>query len=276
MGVKAISAPYFGPGKTAKLGRKRPVTAGPRLKLGKYVRAALPSSPAGVDYSAAALPALSNPFGNLDLADCVIAGGYHIVAAATGNAGALFTATQTQIVQDYSAIGGYVPGDASTDDGCDEPTALNYWLKNGFANGTRPLGWLNVDATNRAELEAALYLFENLYLGVELPDAWISPFPTGNGFIWDVNGAPDPNNGHCIVGVGYGDDGVKVDSWGLLGTVTWAALARYFVPSVYGAAYVLLTPDELAKGQTKAPNGVDWTTLVKDFNSIGGNVPQPG
>lgn len=42
---------------------------------------------------------------------------------------------------------------------------------------------------------------------------------------------------------------------------------------------MMLTPDELAKGQTKAPNsvanGVDWTALIQDFNSLGANPPIP-
>jgi hypothetical protein len=274
MSLKTISARTLGPGRTVKFGRKRPVAAGPRLKMANYLRAALPPAPAAVDFSAAGQPALSNVYLNDSLGDCVIAGGYHIVATETGNAGDLFVANDDQLIKDYGAIGGYVPNDPSTDQGCDEPTALNYWLANGFANGTKPLGWLAVDATNRAELQSALFLFENLYFGVELPDAWVNPFPD-NGFTWDVAGQPDPNNGHCVIGVGYGDAGVKIDTWGLFGTVTWAALAKYFVPSAFGAVYVLLTPDQLTKGQTKAPNGVDWSSLIADFDAIGGTVPAP-
>jgi hypothetical protein len=122
---------------------------------------------------------------------------------------------------------------------------------------------------------SALYLFENLFFGVELPDAWIANGAPNNGFVWDVAGQPNPNNGHCIVGVGYEDRGVQVDTWGLIGTVTWKALAQYFVPQVYGAAYVMLTPDQLVKGRTIAPNGVAWSALIADFDSIGGNVTTP-
>lgn len=275
MSLKTIPANHLGPGRTVKFGRRRPVAAGPRLRLANYLRATLPVAPASVDYSPAGQPALSNIYGNDTLGDCVIAGGYHVVATTTGNAGRLFTASSEQIIKDYSAIGGYVPGDPSTDNGCDEPTALNYWLANAFANGTKPLGWLTVDASNRSELQAALFLFENLYLGVELPDAWVSPMPSQSGFVWDVAGKPDPQNGHCVIAVGYGDKGLTIDTWGLLGTVTWAAAAKYFVPTVYGAIYVLLTPDQLTSGQTKAPNGVDWTALIADFDSIGGTVPAP-
>ncbi len=276
MAMKKINAPHLGAGATVKLGRRRPIAQAPRLKLGRYLKASLPPGPASVDFSPKGQPALSNIYGNDRLGDCVIAGGYHVVATETGNAGQLFTATPEQIIADYEAIGGYNPDDPNSDQGCDEPTALNYWVQNGFADGTKPLGWLSVDATNRNELQSALYLFENLYFGVELPDSWVTPMPQANGFVWDVSGAPDPQNGHCVIGVGYTPQGVTIDTWGLLGTVTWAALAKYFVPSVYGAAYVLLTPDQLEKGRNAAPNGVAWSALVADFDAIGGNVPFVG
>jgi len=275
MAVKAIPAPHLGVGRTLKLGRKRPVGRAPHLKLANYLRAALPAGPPTVDYGPKGQPALSNVYQNDQIGDCVIAGGYHIVATETGNGDDLFTATDPQIIADYSAIGGFNPEDPkNTDNGCDEPTALNYWQHNGFANGTKLLGWLGVDATTRAELASALYLFENLLFGVELPAAWLAA-PLVPGFVWDVAGPPVPENGHCVIGVGYNDIGVQIDTWGTIGTVTWQALANYFVPQVFGAAYVLLTPDQLAKGRTRAPNGVAWASLIADFDSIGGTVTTP-
>jgi Putative peptidoglycan binding domain len=276
MNTKKIPAPHLGVDRFFKMGRKRPKATGPRLKLGRYLQVSLPTPPPSVDYSGKGQPALSNPYLNDKLHDCVIAGGYHIVATETGNADRIFAATDQQIIADYSAIGGYVPGNDSTDQGCDEPTALNYWVEHGFANGTRPLGWLAVDATNPLQLKTALWLFENLDFGVELPAPWLNPAPSSNGFRWDVAGDPDPENGHCIIGVGYNNDGVQVDTWGLIGTVTWAALAKYFTPSVYGSAYVLLTPDQISSGQSKAPNGVSWAALIADFDAMGGNVPPVG
>jgi peptidoglycan hydrolase-like protein with peptidoglycan-binding domain len=252
------------------------VARGPRLKLANYLRLPLPPAPPTADYSPKGQPALSNVYLNDQLGDCVIAGGYHVVATETGNAGRLFTASSDQLLRDYSAIGGYVPGDASTDQGCDEPTALNYWQQNGFANGTKPLGWVSVDATNADELRSALYLFENLYFGAELPDGWVNPMPRESGFTWDAAGPPVPENGHCVIGVGYGAAGVTIDTWGLFGTLTWEALSTYFTPAANGAAYVLLTPDQLAQGQTRAPSGLDWSSLIADFDAIGGHVTPSG
>jgi len=262
-------------GATYRMGRRRPVARAPRLSLKNYLRATLPPAPQTCDYSKAAAPVLANIYGNDKLGDCVIAGGYHIVGVETGNAGDLFTATSQQIIADYSAIGGYNPADPSTDQGCDETTALDYWTQTGFADGTKILGYLAVDPTNQAEVMSAMYLFENLFFGLELPDAYVNPMPEAAGFTWGVEGSPDPNNGHCIIGTGYSPQGVLVDTWGMIGTFTWAAITVYCTAKANGALYVILTPDQLTKGETTAPNGVDWTSLIADFQSIGGSAPAP-
>jgi hypothetical protein len=253
---------------------------GPRLFLRKYLRLEAPPAPPSCDYSKPALSVLDKIYLNNKLGDCVIAAGYHVVGVATGNAGDLFKATNHQLIADYSAIGGYVPGDPSTDNGCDEVTALNYWTEHGFADKTKDLGWLVVDPSKRQEICAAQYLFENLFFGMDLPNEWVSPMPNASGFTWDAAGPPVQANGHCVAGVGYNANGVIIDTWGMLGTLTWKAIAQYCASSNGGGLYVILTPDQLKKGQAKAPNGIDWTTLIQDFDAMGGNVkpppPQPG
>ena len=158
--------------------------------------------------------------------------------------------------------------------GCDEHTALKYWTMTGFANGTKLLGWLDLDATNQKQLTTAMWLFENLFFGVALPDSWINPFPSADGFIWGV-GIPDYNNGHCFIGVGHNDKGIVINTWGLEGLLTYAAIAKLATQQYGGEVHVMLTPDMIAKGQNKAPNGLDWTAIIKDFNTLGGKVPVP-
>ena len=271
--LKTAFAPSLG--RMIKFGRRRPVASGPRFRLRNYLRASLPAPPPSCDYSVAAVAALAKLYGNNVLGDCVIAGGYHIVGVETGNAGKPFIATEKQIESDYGAIGDYVPGDSSTDQGCDEVTAMNYWQNYGFCDGTKSLGWLEIDPNNENEIKQAIYLFENCMFGVELPDAWVNPFPSASGFTWDVAGDPVPENGHCFIGCGYNSAGVKISTWGMLGTNTWAAVRRYCAASANGQLLFLITTDQLAKGQAKAPNGVAWTDLISDFYSLGGNVPVP-
>jgi hypothetical protein len=254
--------------KPFKGGRIRP-DGPPKLHFHNYVLKDLPTPPDSVDYSGNAPKSLGNVYLNDQLGDCVIAGGYHVLGLWTGNAGDEFVATDDQIRSDYTSACG--PGDQ----GCDEQTTLDYWVKTGFANGDKLLGYVGVDATNKTLMQQGIDLFENIYFGVELPDKWINPMPQESGFTWDVAGSPDENNGHCIMGVGFDKNGVKVDTWAMFGTVTYAALAKYMVTKSGGEAYFLISEAILAKGMAKAPNGFAWYTLIQDFNSLGANIPLP-
>lgn len=273
MPVKSLKHPTSG--KVFKLGRKRPVAHCPRLALKNYLTRSTPPPPASIDYTAKSKAALSEMYDNDTLGDCVIAGMAHVVGLMTGNAdgGQPFIYKNQQIIALYSAIGGYVPGNPSTDNGCDEQTALNYWENNGAPKGSHKIaGWMAVDATNQEECELAMYLFENLYFGLELPDQWINPFPSASGFTWDVAGDPDQNNGHCVVGVGYNAQGVQIDTWGLTGTMTWAAVSKYAVDAAGGALYTVVSMDSISKATQQAASGLDWSQLIADFDSMGGNV----
>lgn len=258
-----------------KFGRKVPVSVGPHLKLANYLKASLPAAPPSYDYSPKAATILADVFGNDAYGDCIYAAGYHVTGVATANAGDPFHATRAQVLADYSAVTGFKQSDPSTDQGGVIQDALNYWSSHGFANGTKLLGYLSVDATNVAEVQSCGYLFENGIMGMGLADKWVGPFPSGSGFVWDVAGPPDPNNGHCVPYIGYDNKGVKIATWGMLGTLTYGALAEYATRTGGGELWVAITPDQLAKGQTKAPNGVAWNDLLVDFNSIGGHVPLP-
>jgi len=279
MPVKTLKHPVSG--HTLKMGRNRPVARGPRFALKNYLLRGAPPPPATIEYTQKAAGALSEMYENDKLGDCVIAGMAHVVGVLTGNAGSKpFLYTDKQIISLYSAIGGYVPGEPSTDQGCDEVTALNYWENNGamppHSNSSADLhkivGWMTVDSTNREECQMAMWLFENLYFGLELPDAYVNPFPSASGFTWDVAGNPDPNNGHCVVGVGYTANGITIDTWGMTGTMTYAAVAKYPNPAANGELYTVISMDAISKANEKAPNGFDWSQLIADFDSMGGNV----
>jgi len=259
-----------------KMGRTRPVARCPRFSLRNYLMKSLPVPPASCDYSSKASTALSEMYLNNTLGDCVIAGIGHVVGVLTGGAGKQYIYTTEQITKLYSAIGGYVPGHPNTDNGCDEQTALNYWQHNGAPAGSnRIAGWISVNGSDPEEYRTALWLFENLYFGLELPDKWVSPMPNAPGFTWDVAGPPVPDNGHCIVGVGYSNKGVNICTWGMLGLLTDAAIAKYATKTGEGELYTVVSQDAINKAAAKAPNGFDWSQLVADFDSMGGTISPP-
>lgn len=273
---------YAADGRQLKCGRIHPVALGPRLSLKNYLigykparprphdAVSLPTPPKDWDYTIVAAPALGQMYGNDSLGNCVIAGMAHLEGVFTAiKYGTPSIFTLDQIVMMYSAIGGYVPGNPNTDNGCDEQTALAYWQKNGFL-GHSIAGSLAVDATNVNECVMASWLFSNLMLGMDLPDAWVNPAPSASSFIWDVAGPPNPDNGHCVVSAkGAVTTGLVIETWGLCGILTWEAVRKYCQTSVDGELYTVLTPEIIELATNKSPNGFDWASLQDDFAAIG-------
>ena len=227
--------------------------------------------PAAINYSNESdTAALAQVYGNDEIGDCVIAGDYHWLGIVTGNAtGTAFIATREQIIADYSAISGYVPGDPSTDNGCDEISCFRYRMTQGYANGSILYGYASIDAKDQNETKAAIFLFESAKLDMDLPDEWVQAFSTlKNGDTWDVAGDPNPENSHDVVAVGYDEHGIYICTFGLILRITWAALAKYGAVENGGGFYALLSSEQIEKGKQVAPNGVDWATLEEDIQSI--------
>lgn len=248
-----------------KLGRNIPPPGQKYLSLGDYLPA-LPTPPTEIDYSAPAQAILSDVMVNDQLGDCVIAGGYHFKGLVTANAGAEFHATRKQIIHDYSAIGGY-NGSPSSDNGCNEQEALDYWLRKGWADGTRIVGWLKVNMRDLNLCRTACWLFEHLFYGSSMPNRWCPPQHPG--FVWDI-GQANPRNGHCFISPGYTADGFIIETWGIRGTLTNRAMQQNI-----DELYVMLDESMVSKINGKAPNAMDWATLVADWNSMGGSVAPP-
>lgn len=277
--VKQLTHPETG--QQVKLGRLRPAER-PKLYLSDYLKLeavveSVASGPTVFDFSLNASAALSQMYTNDTLGSCTAAGVGHAVGVLTGNASpdhpTVFT--DQQIIAFYSATSGYIPGNPSTDNGADEVVVLNYWTSTGISgpDGAHKIaGYMSVDASNPVEVRTAAWLFENLYFGVELPDAWISPFPSSSGFIWDVAGPADPSNGHCFAGCGYNKSGVIISTWGMLGTLTYDALSKYVVPSANGELYTVVSQDGLNRAMQKFPIGLTWGQITADFDALGGKV----
>ena len=283
-------------GRTLIVGACKPIPEGAhlgaRLKdhLVRGVKGAIAITLAGtLTYAPLSSAALAQMYANDSIGDCVVAWGYHLVGIATGNAdgGQPFIATQGQVVGDYSAISGYIVGQPNTDVGCDPITAFTYWMTTGFADGTKLAGYVAIDATDAEEVMTAVTAFENVTFAVCLPAAWVAGMSSlAPGFVWDVAGPAVAANGHCFGGMGYGapasgsapaiqvvgytSAGILICTWGMLGIITWAAVAMYAVPSAGGGLWSLLTPDQIAKGQVTAPNAISWPGLLADLASIPG------
>lgn len=256
-----------------KPGRRAPNPNRRKHYLARYLDLAkLPAIPEEFDFSAAARPCLEQVLCNDKLGCCTASGVLHVLGLFLAVAGHPTTWPDWVVHRFYSLTTGW-NGSPETDNGGDEVTVLNYWRDHGIdgKGSHKILGHLSVDATNPAEVRAAAYLFLNLYFGVSLPDAWIKNMPQGDGFVWDVAGPANENNGHCFVSPGgVTKDGVIIDSWGLRGLITWRAMAAYAVPSNGGELHTVLSLESVSAATKKAPNGFDGAQLEADFGLLGG------
>jgi hypothetical protein len=278
--MKKVFAPHLN--RHVVLGGCRPPDRhAPMLKLANYLDLAkLPAPPGSADYMAPAKSVLTNPEGNTDYGDCVLAEEAHWIAVATANAGQMYSYTPEQTLALYSAITGFNKNDPSTDRGTDPLAALNYLMHNPYADGTPLLGYVQVDATNKTEVQFAINAFGNVKIWAALPDAFVDPFPSSNGFLWSAT-TPNPENGHCVGSyafnspkiVGVNCDGLQFDTWGLIGTWGWDSLGALCVSGAGGGLVVRITQDWLVKSSGLTPSGFAWGDLLSDFKAIGGVIP---
>jgi hypothetical protein len=271
MTLKIITHPETG--KTFKMGRVRPRVRQPRLALLNYLGLNLPKPPDGpLDYTAKAKTFLAEVLANDSLGDCTCAGIMHVGGAFLGNVDQSIPFTEADTIGLYEKVCGYNPSDPSTDQGGNEQDVLNYVKANGLlADGSHKIAaWAGVNGAEELQVKTAIWLFENVYFGVELPDAWVNPMPSGDGFVWDVAGDANPEQGHCFVGLGYTDQGVMIDTWGMIGIITWAAIAKYATSHGSGELYTVFGPDSLSKASAKCPAGFDATQLAADIQAYAG------
>jgi hypothetical protein len=177
--------------------------------------------------------------------------------------------TRDEFIAAYSAIGGYVDGDPSTDNGCDPYVALQYWQTTGITVGGllhKIGGWANVNVFNSIEVKISAWLFGGHFVGWQLPSAVLQDGVTS----WAVPpgglaaNPADPDNGHMT-------DIISVDAAGNLGISTWGAkypatpafLPDYVAP---GECFVIIPEDgqDWIGPTGKCPAGFDLPALLAD------------
>lgn len=234
------------------------------LHLADYT-SALPAPPDSVENGSAVTEAWGM-LGNDTVGDCTCAGAGH--AEMTWAAVVLkeqLQLTTDQVMAAYEAITGYQPGDPSTDKGADLLTVLNFWRQKGIAD--QQIGaFAEVAPHDLTNVKLAIDLFGVAYVGVQLPDAAlpesgkIVPFTTARHW-YEPKTWPNPNNGHCIVYVGYDDQGLTSVTWGQTNPVSWDFHRAYC-----DELYAVISPEAL-KGQL-LPGQFNLAQLQQDLTAI--------
>lgn len=255
-------------GNTFKLGRKAPTgPTRPHLKLKNYLLRSLPDPPATMDETPLAMPSLSRMYLNDQLGDCIIAWLYGhqrgVWSANATNGQTIILPTDEQIQQTYSRLFGYVPGDATTDDGGTILTALDDMISSKMIDA-----YVSVNAHDATELRTAIWLFGGVTFGMGLPDEWTHDLSNLN---WRVAGDSDPANGHCFGCPGkYDSSTVGISTWGQIGSMDDASAAKYATKINGGECWGLLSPDWISKTTQKAPIGFDHSQLAADIQALSG------
>lgn len=199
---------------------------GPRLaRLG----AALPPAPAKKDWPKSSKVTAWGMMLNNSLGDCVIAAKCHAVlewTALTGLKKAV-TLPDPVILAGYEAVGGYVPGDPSTDEGCIEQDVLSYLMKTGLA-GNKLAAFVEVDPRNLDDVKRTIADCGLAYIGFNVPNYLMNGL-TAPGSVWDLDPSGDNGiaGGHAVILAGYDVTGATVISWGSKYRMTWPFFAQF-------------------------------------------------
>jgi hypothetical protein len=246
-----------------KLGKK-PAVRDPRtLKLDNYLapRKLKPPYTYDVTKSVPNWPMFLND----KLGDCTCAAAAHQVEAWTAAHNAEAVLTDADVLTAYEAVSGYDPATGANDDGAVVLDVLKYWKATGV--GGHNIGAFAALAPRSPNTNLALWLFDGVYVGIQLPLATRSM-----GMTWDLpagqaltgDWAPGSWGGHAIIALAYnqGKKSRKVITWGQVATVSdrfWTA----YVDEVW----MILARDWVGPAGID-PEGFNVTELLADLRNI--------
>jgi hypothetical protein len=244
-------------------GRRSPDYSKPRLWLEDYKTAAIPNPVYGtvVDRATGIVFPM---YLNNSIGDCTIAGLGHVEGAWTkilkGSASELIFANQT-IQNVYSAISGYIPGQPSTDTGCEISDVLAYWMNTGIpdTSGKNHIlsSYAQIATPDQATLNWALKNFGTVYLGINCPESAETQFSQGLPWTY-VQGSPIAG-GHCITLQSNPSSGnYGVTTWGTLQMADQGFLDHYLEE-----AWVPIGADWL-NAADKTVTGLNVSQLMAD------------
>ena len=199
---------------------------------------------------------------NDDLGDCVCADTGHTMMLRTANLGHLIIPPAHKILHLYEEVGGYVLGDPSTDNGCDEVSMEEYLSTEGFM-GHKLDNYGTVDETNEDFLVWCVQLFGSCRLGINLP-VWAEE-AFSNGMSWGLppTGADvSIAGGHDVPLVDFRDGHFKCITWGEEQNIS-IEFIRLYCEEAHAELYF-----DWFNVQGTAPPGFDINQLNSDINNV--------
>jgi hypothetical protein len=261
-----------------RLGRRPLDRTRPRLTLEKYLdprsplaRGQLPAVPLTEDVDRASAVASWPMYGNDQLGDCTIAAAGHMFGAWSTYAirtEAVFA--DDEIITAYSAVGGYVPGDPSTDQGCVMSDVLAYLKHTGLTDTSGKVHKIAAYAAfgNPADenlLGQVLDVFGSVYVGFDVQNHMMNQFEAGQ--VWTWQPGDEVVGGHCVPLQRREAAGSR---HGILDYVTWGEVQHAdfgWQANAVEEAWAVVTADWLdATGHTVT--GLDLSQLLADMADV--------
>lgn len=249
---------------TPRLGHRGAHT--PKLALGDYL-AAEATPPARVHRGL--FRGYTDVLANDTLGDCgeaMVIHGIEGMHHAAGTAVPPFNAQDA--ISLYEPVGGYVPGEPSTDQGTDNQTLVDYWTKTGVrcaADGSvhTILATVWVDPAQEVQSKIAIYEMGVLFRSVNLP------LSAQGQTRWSVVGdgrtgssAPGSWGGHDIPYMAYDEADYDADSWGM-----WLPVDQAFDTAYAIQGFAVIAPD-MRRRSGVSPTGLDWSALLADLQKL--------
>jgi hypothetical protein len=237
-----------------------PESTHPRVKLADHLTGSLATPPVSTDWysEVAAWPMFLND----SLGDCTCACTGHIIESASRyGEGATVAVPQSAILAEYERVGGYVPGDPSTDNGAVIQDVLGDWRKTGVA-GHKCLAFAQVDVSSTEGVKQAVSIFGVADLGITVTQDMMDAFNAGHAWSTATGASL---GGHCVPAVGYDAEYVYVVTWGQVQPMTWGCFA-----AVTEEAWAPITPEwvDMASKTPADPLGVDLYGLGEDMAEL--------
>ena len=218
------------------------------------------------DYVTAVTSQSSSGWGmflNDQLGDCVCADSCHQVMLHTANVGTIVIPTNQDCLALYEAVGGYKPGDPSTDQGCDETAMCAYLEATGVA-GQKSAATGPIDPTNLDHIRWSVQLFGACRLGIIVDDQMETQFSSGQPWTTPAAANDSSAGGHDVPVVRYDQNFAYVVTWGALQPVAWSLMAQ---SAFLDECHAEVWPDFIA-ATGNAPNGFDLAQLLGDLGSV--------
>lgn len=252
-----------------RLGKLKPAFDPARLSLHRFTDVSqLPAAPAEWDQTS--LVADLGMMLNNSLGDCTCAEAGHAIQFWTALASSLVTVPDPAVEALYEAVGGYVPGDPSTDNGAVISAVLAY-LKSTGIDGHKIGAFASVPLDDTALWDQVAWLWGGLNAGWALPIATQSM-----GSTWDIpagqsltgDWAAGSWGGHCtLYGASYDANGNrKTASWG-----EWITVTQAFASAYLEELWVAVSPDWIEANGTSPDGGFNTDQLDADLNDIAQN-----